>query len=447
MEPAERSRRIARRAIAVALPVLALLGVEGVLRVCGWAPPPDPAAFHAASSTVGFDPFVEDERGRVTIRPEWVARGNALVVREGDRPGEFRLLPAFRGTEFPARKPERELRVFVLGGSSTFGLYVDREEAYPAVLRQRLQGRSGDRFVEVVNLGCAGFGSDRCAKLLTAVLAYEPDAIVVDCGHNEMLAHAVEEPLPSPAVRSWRSRLAVSYVFGWLRAAWDGDANETRVESDRLGELAIFDPSMIPESARAAPSPESIAAAEETFRASLRAIAAATAAKGVPCVFVLPAPNLFAPPHAPASVPGQTMTTEAVIQRVIGSLRDGDVNAALATADALLAQAPKHPVGHYLKGLAYADAGDANAARRELELAVDFDARPHRITSNLARALIEEARTAGVAVVDEREILLREVDRVAAGKLFVDHCHPTALGHRSIAAAIDAALSPLLAAR
>ncbi|MBK6938777.1 MAG: hypothetical protein IPH13_01030 [Planctomycetes bacterium] len=429
------------------LPILALLVIESVLRVCGCAPPPDPAVLHAASSVAGFDPFVEDGTGRVTIRPEWVARGNALVVREGDRPGEFRLIPAFRETEFRARKYERMRRVFVLGGSSTFGLYVDRDASYPSVLQQRFTGRSGEPSVEVVNLGCAGFASDRCAELLTAVLAYEPDAIVVDCGHNEMLALAVEEPMPSPTVRAWRSRLAVSYLFGWLRAAWVGDANATRLDSDRLGELAIFDPSMIPESTRAAPSRESIAAAEETFRASLRAIAAATAAKGVPCVFVLPAPNLFAPPYAPAPVTGQALTTEVVIPRVIEALRNGDVNAAIATADALLAQAPQHPVGHYLKGLAFADAGDANAARRELELAVDFDARPHRITSGLASAMIDVARDAGVAVVDEREFLLRRVDRVAASELFVDHCHPTAAGHRSIAAAIDAVLSPLLETR
>ena len=65
----------------------------------------------------------------------------------------------------------------------------------------------------------------------------------------------------------------------------------------------------------------------------------------------------------------------------------------------------------------------------------------------LASAMIDVARDAGVAVVDEREFLLRRVDRVAASELFVDHCHPTAAGHRSIAAAIDAVLSPLLETR
>lgn len=447
MERTDRSRRRARRAFAVALPVIVWALVEVVLRVVGRQPPADPALAYVSSATAGFSPFVEDASGNVTIRPEWIARGDTLVVHEGARPGEYSIVPAFRAVRFAARKSAPTKRVFVLGGSSTFGLYVARDAAYPALLAQRLANRFGAGAVEVVNLGCAGFASDRCLALLDAVFAYQPDAIVVDCGHNEMLARAVDEPAPSAAVVGWRRRLESSWVYGWLRHALSSGTAERRVDADRLGDIAIFDPSRIGESARAAPSAEFLAATERAFGERMRAIAAAAAAKRVACVFVLPAPNLLAPPHAPAPVATQTLATDRVIARAIEALRAGDVASAHATADGLLAQAPSHPVGHYLKGLAYADAGDAEAARVELELAVDRDARPHRITSGLARVLEETAQAMGVALVDERQFLLRRVDRVAASELFVDHCHPTAAGHRSIAAAIDAVLSPLLETR
>lgn len=426
---------------------MALVVVEGVLRTCGIAPPVDPAVLRTSSAVRGFDPFVVDGDGIVSIRPEWVARSDSLVVHEGERPGEFRLVPAFRELRFEARKPASTIRVAVLGGSSTFGLYVAREAAYPAVLEQRLRTHFEGRTVEVLNLGCAGFASDRCQALLDTVLEYSPDVIVVDCGNNEMLAYGVEAPEPSASTLAWRSRLAQSYVYGWLRAAWSDRSAERRIDGDRLAELVIFDPARIDESTRVPPSKDIVAAIERAFGERMRAIAAAAATRRVPCVFVLPAPNLLAPPFAPAAVPGQTLTAESVVARAIGALREADVKSAIAAADALLAQAPGHPVGHFLRGLAFSDVGDTAGARRELQLAVDHDARPHRITSGLARALEEAARASGVELVDEREILLQRVDRASASEWFVDHCHPTAAGHRQIAAAIDRAIQRSIAAR
>lgn len=52
----------------------------------------------------------------------------------------------------------------MLGGSSTFGLYVGQNAAFPAVLQRQLQAQVRDRQVEVINLGCAGWASSRVAN-------------------------------------------------------------------------------------------------------------------------------------------------------------------------------------------------------------------------------------------------------------------------------------------
>jgi lysophospholipase L1-like esterase len=66
----------------------------------------------------------------------------------------------FRDVDHELEKPEGVYRVVVLGDSYTAAQEVDFEAAFPRVAERHLnEGRDGQRRVEVVNLGCSGYGT------------------------------------------------------------------------------------------------------------------------------------------------------------------------------------------------------------------------------------------------------------------------------------------------
>ena len=83
-----------------------------------------------------------------------------------------------RGGEVSLTKPKGTKRILVLGDSYTFGVYVENEQAYPAVVETLLRG-DGHR-VEVVNAGYAdGWEPDEhYAWLVNRGIQFQPDLIV-----------------------------------------------------------------------------------------------------------------------------------------------------------------------------------------------------------------------------------------------------------------------------
>lgn len=155
-----RSRPGLLRLAVFALVPLALLiaATEGVLALLDVA---DPDA--RIARTRGFDPDVpylvpDDEQ-----EGAWRTRIFGQIGRE--------LLIPPKG----ARR-----RVLLVGGSNTQGFPGD-------VLQQRLDERAPDPAWEVINLGRAGYGSERVAILVEQAAVLEPDVVVVYSGHNEFV--------------------------------------------------------------------------------------------------------------------------------------------------------------------------------------------------------------------------------------------------------------------
>lgn len=114
------------------------------------------------------------------------AEGELFRPRPGVYPPEyvsgFRINSlGFRGGEFAGKEGGR-LRILALGDSTVFGLMVGEEEAWPALLEERLN-EGVDEWVEVLNLGRVATSShgtridvERYAGGL------EPDAMIVSVG-------------------------------------------------------------------------------------------------------------------------------------------------------------------------------------------------------------------------------------------------------------------------
>lgn len=96
----------------------------------------------------------------------------------------------FRGDSLIVPKPPREIRVFLLGGSSTECLYLDDTAALNAVVQRALQRLVGaGSAVRVYGVGTSGHRSDdHVSMFVHRVVHLEPDLIVVFSGINDLTA-------------------------------------------------------------------------------------------------------------------------------------------------------------------------------------------------------------------------------------------------------------------
>jgi lysophospholipase L1-like esterase len=137
------------------------------------------------------------------------------------KPGRFTTNGlGFRGDSLAIPRPAGELRVFVVGGSTTECIFLDDTEAVTAVLQRRLnQGRAGAP-VKVYGAGKSGDRSwDHVAMVAHRVAHLQPDVIVVFAGINDVAAAAARRDylLRGPTERDgrklsllWMARLAAT---------------------------------------------------------------------------------------------------------------------------------------------------------------------------------------------------------------------------------------------
>jgi len=106
----------------------------------------------------------------------------------------------FRGPELRDPPPDDALRLWCVGGSTTFDIYApDDASAWPAVAGRHLQEALPDRTVEVVNAGIPGeilFGSNEDLRDLGRHI--RPDVVVIYHGPNDLrqVLTRPEEPTP-----------------------------------------------------------------------------------------------------------------------------------------------------------------------------------------------------------------------------------------------------------
>ncbi|HVJ79566.1 MAG TPA: SGNH/GDSL hydrolase family protein [Planctomycetia bacterium] len=100
----------------------------------------------------------------------------------------------FRGGEVVAPKPPGVFRIAVLGGSTTYGEFIPRDEdAFPAQLERILRAEFGCPQVEVVNAGVPGYNSwESLVDFEFRVLDVAPDLVIPYFGVNDVHARMVD---------------------------------------------------------------------------------------------------------------------------------------------------------------------------------------------------------------------------------------------------------------
>ncbi len=152
---------------------------------------------------------------------ELVLQGLALIVPE--RAGHWR-----EGARY---------RVLSMGDSHTWGSGVERAEAYPGQLQRVLDGRAPGVF-SVINRGLPGMSTTQLRNRFAVMLArYEPDAVVVWCGANNLWNHAERDRATTPRLLwldGWLSRLRIYR----LARVWLHDRDLEKMAEAQAGEGA-----------------------------------------------------------------------------------------------------------------------------------------------------------------------------------------------------------------
>ena len=93
----------------------------------------------------------------------------------------------FRGPEFLKEKPDNTYRIFVLGGSTTFGDGNDDNETWPYYLQEIFDVADLSYNVEVINAGTSSAWSGSETKMIREkILGYNPDMLMIYDGWNDV---------------------------------------------------------------------------------------------------------------------------------------------------------------------------------------------------------------------------------------------------------------------
>ena len=179
--------------LATAVVFLALL--EGALAVIGVRPHLD-----TRDPFVGFASYVPlfvddtDDNGRAVLK---TARNK---------------LEYFNAQQFPKDKPTGTVRIFCMGGSTTFGRPYDDTTSFAAWLREMLPISAPGSQWEVINAGGVSYASYRVAMVMEQLINYQPDLFIIYTGHNEFLEDRTYGELRNVSSRTF-SRFR--FPIGW----------------------------------------------------------------------------------------------------------------------------------------------------------------------------------------------------------------------------------------
>ena len=380
-EPLPPWKRWLFMAITVSIPLLALLLIEGVLRLCGWGG--YPAFFRIAGKLPSGESVA-------LVEP---AASKPYFFANPTRPGYA------EETNFLMPKPAGTVRIFIVGESAAKGYPQPRNLSMQSFLQEMLGDIWPDRRVEVISLGTTAVASFPLVYLVRDAVRYDPDLIVFYVGNNEFFgAYGVASinsfgTMPTwalPWMRAARGLALVQAIEGLVR----GKADESRTLMEQMVAKTV-----IP-----ADSPLRSAAASN-LEAHLGRMLDAAAAAGVPTLVCTTASN----------------------ESGLVPLGEGTEAAA-----------------RFAEATRLAEAGDRVGARGAFLEARDLDTMPWRPITATEEAIRRAAAARGALLCDVAEIFRGLSPAGATGwELLDDHVHLTLRGQAEVARAVVDAMAQL----
>jgi tetratricopeptide (TPR) repeat protein len=394
------------------------------------------------------DPFV----GFSEIHPLY-------TVKDGKASTAPDRLKYFNEASFPVNKPAGALRIFCLGGSTTYGRPFDGRTSFSKWLEGLLKASDPEREVHVINAGGISYASYRIVPLIREILQYHPDLIVLYTGHNEFLerrtyAGLFDQGRHLITVRALLEKLNTYQALKTILTPLlpkpekrDGGSGRSGKRDGKKSVLKDEVTAILDRSAGLDLYHRDDAFSQGVirhFNYNLKTMISLCRNAKVPLILVQPASNLkdFSPFKSEHDV---RLTAEAK-KRVDEKLRSaGELLRGNRAAEALtmlgeaIASDPLYAESHYWKGKALLALGRDFEARTSFVKAKDLDVCPLRAISPLEEAVDRIAKKERVPVVPFRDFLNRKTAKngdksgVPGKESFLDHVHPTIEVHQAIA--------------
>jgi len=110
----------------------------------------------------------------------------------------------FRGPEIEKEKPDNTVRIFVVGGSSTFSIRaLSDQQTIPGHLQENFDKLQSNNKIQVINAGLTNIAStDELQLIQTKIIQFNPDLIIIYDGNND-LTHSYPWIKPKDASNKW----------------------------------------------------------------------------------------------------------------------------------------------------------------------------------------------------------------------------------------------------
>ncbi len=421
-----KDRRKLFLAIALLLPLLTLLLLEGLLRIAGFAPP-EPL----------FVP-VENAPG------QYLQPNEKVIQRYFADP---RLAPrtAIDTTFFPAEKPADTFRIVLQGGSTAAGFPFGKWASPAGMLKQRLLRTFPGRDIELISTAMSAVNSYTLMDFADEIVAIEPDAVLIYAGHNEYLGvlgvGSAFSSARSPALTRLILWLQESRLFRLLQksllavtgaSSRDGEKAPGTLMARIAAERAITFGS------------REFDAGIAQFRHNMARLLENYQAAGIPVMFATIASNIRdqAPFSSGLAESTDPRRWEELRRQAQEQFDRGSYSEAVATARVLVTMDDTSAEAHFLYALALEKSGDIDAARSHFAAAKDRDMLRFRAPEAINEAIRELAAEYGAHLI-EVEALMHAESRngITGADLMVEHLHPNVRGYFLLSDAFYDAMS------
>ena len=399
--------------IAILLPLVFILILEGLLRISGFGKE--------------YPLFVPSNYSQEYLQP------NPEVIKRFFHQAKF--APPVGPDTFLFRKNKDfdSIRIVLMGGSTAAGFPYGRFGSPAGMLNQRIKAQFPDRHVEIISVAMASINSYALLDFVDEVIEIEPDAVLIYAGHNEYLgvmgvgsvyasngSHAAN--LLFLKLKEWRIFQLIQSIYYALYQPSihvdHSDGSRTVMASVAKEKAIAFDSALFAQGA-------------EQFEQNLIAIQSALRNANIPLYLSTIASNeMDLPPFSSNSHPDaeqlidrdKPRSNRRIIQQGVKLLEGGNTSAALA----------------YAVAQAMLDENDERAAEF-FTLAKDFDLLRFRAPSSFNRIIKEIAEnnsvgSASTFLVDSDATIRNDSsNKIIGAKHMLEHLHPTPRGYFLIA--------------
>ncbi len=323
---------------------------------------------------------------------------------------------------FSAKKRPNTFRIFCLGGSSTGGYpYFSPPGGFPKWIEIFLTSMYPFRNFEVINSGVSTYGSYRVSHVLSEIIEYDPDLILLYCGNNEFSEHWW--------TREWMGAIKLPM---WFRRFF-AEIRMYVLLRDLFLRLKILLPIDLISMPVLSGSEISIEKERRTviedYKRNILEMIRLAKEKGKK-VWLLTVAN-----NVKDWAPQKNLIDDPVYPDAEESLRKGDFDTALQLyRKHLEAQDEDMGIIHFAMAKCFEGKGEFEGAETQYLAARDADLYRLRAISAFNAALKDLSQRERVKLIDvEKALGSLSPNNVVGNNFFLDHCHPNMDGHIAIA--------------